>query len=295
MEEKQIIDYINKDYFNSLTKNDFNTDNLVSLYIEEVNRYRLLTKDEEVELFKLYKNGNVKAREILIKHNLRLVISCALQYKYRSSHLKFLDLIEEGNIGLIKAVDSFDLSYECKFSTYAIKGIKMCIKSSLYNRGTLIRKSNSFRKVLSSKIEIEKKKGKEASIEEISNYSGISPNYVKEVLNKNYKIIPIDSAEAVNNISCCFEDDILEDTCSKHLYDIINESKLSLVQKEVIFHRFGFIDGSVWTYKKIANKLNISFQAASSAEKKALKKLRDNAKIKHFYDKDTIENEVLKK
>ena len=156
---------------------------IVKLYLNEISRRKLLTLDEEIKLTKRIKDGDEDAKKIFIESNLRLVVSVAR--KHLNQGLSFLDLIQEGNVGLMKAVDKFDSSKEYRFSTYATWWIRQGITRAISNKSRnvripvyLHRRINKFNKVAK---ELEMKYGREAKIEEIANELKISVKYAQEI------------------------------------------------------------------------------------------------------------------
>lgn len=160
----------------------------VRMYLKEIGKISLLSLDEELELSKRIDEGDEEAKAILAESNLRLVVSIAKRYVGRN--LSFLDLIQEGNIGLMKAVDKFDSSKGYRFSTYATWWIRQGITRAISNKSRnvripvyLHRRINKFNKVAK---ELEMKYGREAKIEEIANELKISVKYAQEIYQYKY-------------------------------------------------------------------------------------------------------------
>ena len=173
----------NEEFEENIINYEGETIDIVKLYLNEISRRKLLTLDEEIKLTKRIKDGDEEAKKIFIESNLRLVVSVAR--KHLNQGLSFLDLIQEGNIGLMKAVDKFDSSKGYRFSTYATWWIRQGITRAISNKSRnvripvyLHRRINKFNKVAK---ELEMKYGREATIEEIANELKISVKYVQEI------------------------------------------------------------------------------------------------------------------
>ena len=173
----------NKEFEENIINYEGENIDIVKLYLNEISRRKLLTLDEEIKLTKRIKDGDEEAKKIFIESNLRLVVSVAR--KHLNQGLSFLDLIQEGNIGLMKAVDKFDSSKGYRFSTYATWWIRQGITRAISNKSRnvripvyLHRRINKFNKAAK---ELEMKYGREAKIEEIANELKISVKYAQEI------------------------------------------------------------------------------------------------------------------
>src|SRR5512136_1531211 len=191
-------------------------DDAIKLYLREIQRSKLLTADEEKELAGRIAKGDKAARDKMIESNLRLVVKIAKRYINRG--LPFLDLIEEGNMGLIKAVERFKLSKECRFSTYATWWIRQSIERALVNQSRTIRLpvhvSDDINKMLRVTRELVQRMNREPSVKEVATEMGASTVYVRRLmvlLKKTYSIerpmgenndyFLIDTIEDSNNVS----------------------------------------------------------------------------------------------
>jgi len=159
-------------------------DNQVRSYLREIGRVPLLSKEQEINIAKSIAKGNEKAKELLIKSNLRLVVSIAK--KYLNSGLPFLDLVQEGNIGLMKAVDKFDYRKGCKFSTYAIWWIRQSITRALADKGRTIRipvhTLDAIKTMMKSHQKLMQKMKKEPTLSEIAYDMGLLMNLETTIL-----------------------------------------------------------------------------------------------------------------
>ena len=216
------------------------------LFKNEVNKYVLfinsneflqppLSKDEEEYYLKEYKNGDEKAKEILIEHNLRLVVYVAKKYEVNSSYLE--DLVSIGCLGLIKAISTFDIDKNFKLATYASR----CIENEILMH---------LRKTSKQKLEIS----------------------IDEPLNVDYDGNELLLADILSNDESDVIEDISYEEQRKVMYDAINE--LRPREKQIITMRYGLDSGFEMTQKDVADKLNISQSYISRLEKKIIKKLQ---------------------
>lgn len=272
------------------------------------------TKDNNTWLLKEIKNGNKKALEIFIKKNTNLVRSIA--FKYQNRGLELEDLIQEGFIGLYKAIESFDFHRNVKFTTYSIYKIKSQISRAILKQGKCIYLPSEIdEKIIKLKQlinDLSIKLGKTPNLDEIIDSAKISKE--EFLLLYNYFELPI----SINSVSTYIDDENkyiaeveLETTLSNQELSI--EDQLELLEKKNIINnllyecglndraihiiklRYGFYDGKIYKYEDIAKMLNISFQAVHSCEVRALDKLRKYPKIielVHYLDKqnEAIEN-----
>ncbi len=266
---------------------------IVKLYLNEISRRKLLTLDEEIKLTKRIKDGDEEAKKIFIESNLRLVVSVAR--KHLNQGLSFLDLIQEGNIGLMKAVDKFDSSKGYRFSTYATWWIRQGITRAISNKGRnvripvyLHRRINKFNKVAK---ELEMKYGREAKIEEIANELKISVKYAQEIYQYKNDSISInllvgdDKDNELGNIISSKnigpDEQAMTGLMKFQVKQLLEKCNLKPVEKEVILLRFGFNDTPM-TLGEIGNIYNISRQRVSQIEASALMKLRKYKNITDF-------------
>ncbi len=261
--------------------------NLISLYLSDIQKYHLLSKEEEYELLKKIREENdEQARQLLILSNLRLVISTAK--KSLGNGLPLIDLISEGNIGLIKAINKFDYKKGHRFSTYAVWWIKQSIKKAIINTGRDIR-------IPSYKYEQLSKVNK--VITDYAAEYGESPStaYIaKEVdLKENKVILLLNEFQDVISLNETIGDNIyLEDVIGKNddvEEKIIKEDQLSEMrnlldntlterEKEILELRYGLYNNKIHTLKEIGSILNITRERVRQIEKKAIVKLKNHFK-----------------
>jgi len=259
---------MNFDIFNSL---------LYKSYILDITRKngKVLKPEQERILLIKSKNGDLKARDELIKHNLKLVIKIALNYY--SLYTNIMDLIQEGNIGLIIAVEKFDIKKNIKFSTYAAYWIKQRIKRFILKNINLysipLRKAEKIYNFFNCR---EKLINEKISIEEAANKVGLSYEYAKNLLFSsvnNFKIFDnFYIMEALFNLNNP-EKEIMAKSLREDLIKAINS--LPEREREVLKNRFDLNLGEKLSLKKVAKKMNFSPETIRQIEKKAIKKLKE--------------------
>ena len=265
---------------------------IVSLYINELNA-PLLSADEEKALLVRIKQGDMEAREKFIESNLRLVVSVAKKFLGRG--VPFLDLVQEGNLGLMKAIDKFDLSYDVRFSTYAVYRIKIFVSRAIADQGRNIRVSVSRQDELHSymtKVDnLEKKFGMNLSIDEISMMLGKSVDKITELESLKNDTVSINTLVGKDNdtelgdflsTSESIEDEVIDSFLPEQIMDLLKRSKLSEREKDVLLSRFGIGCSHVWQLKELSKKYGVSKAWIGQVELNALEKLRHLKSIEQF-------------
>lgn len=283
-ERKEEIDMIGFDSSSDL--------DIVSLYINELNA-PLLSEDEEKALLVKIKQGDMEAREKFIESNLRLVVSVAKKFLGRG--VPFLDLVQEGNLGLMKAIDKFDLSYDVRFSTYAVYRIKMFVSKAIADQSRNIRVPISRQDELYSymtKIDnLEKKFGMNLSIDEISMMLGKSVDKIRELESLKNDTVSINALVGKDNdtelgeflsTSESIEDEVIDSFLSEQIMELLKKSKLSEREKDVLLSRFGIGRSHVWQLKELSKKYGVSKAWIGQVELNALEKLRRLKSIEQF-------------
>ncbi len=264
--------------------------NILSQYFSEIPS-DILTKETEIELFKRIKNGEIQARDEAIQKNLRLVISIAKKRLNRG--LDLTDLIQYGNIGLIKAIEKFDLKKECRFSTYATWRIRQAIDRALYYETRTIRIPNymcAHIDKLKQYLYYNSNKNYPTTKElaQILNCDEKTVNKILKLLeNKNISLNnTIDmKGNELEKIVSVESEDINKQILNEQLIDIIeNKSNLNTKEKQVLYLRYGLADGEYKSIEEVHKILNISHQRVSNIELVALRKLKKNSYIKELHD-----------
>lgn len=264
----------------------------VRLYLNSIKNTKLLTYQEEQELGKRILTGDAAARKKLIEANLRLVVSVAKKYINKSS-LTFLDLIQEGNIGLIKAVDKFDYSLGFKFSTYATYWIKQSISRAMVEQSKSIRLPDHIvcllSKVKQFKNEYFQKYNKEPEITTIAEALKMPAAKLQEILEKSKDTISLSSAIGDGDEDATIED-VIEDKQAaapdKQVEQLLIKETLQKVlktidarEREVIEMRFGLNGKPAQTLDECSKYFGLTKERIRQIENEALKKLRNPARI----------------
>ena len=257
--------------------------NLISLYLNDIQKYELLTKEEEYELLrKIREDKDEDARHLLILSNLRLVISVAK--KSMGNGLLLIDLISEGNIGLIKAINKFDYEKGHRFSTYAVWWIKQSIKKAVINKGRDIRipsyKYEQLSKVNRTIMEYISEFGETPTTKYIADKTELKESKVVLLLNEFQDILSLNETigdniflEDVIGASDNIEEKIIKEDQLAEMRDLL-DNILSDREKEILELRYGLYDNKIHTLKEIGDMLSITRERVRQIEKKAITKLK---------------------
>ena len=278
----------------------------LKLYLNDIGRYPLLTREEEIELARRIEEKDQEARDKMIESNLRLVVSIAK--KYRDRGIPLLDLIGEGNCGLIKAVEMYDLSYNTKFSTYATWWIQQAITRFIYNHSRMIRlpvhKTEELKKFNMVREELEKKYHRPPTLEEIADSLVISVSQAKEYFQLVQDTISLnnfvgdkqekefgDFFASKENI----EEDVLQSTLNEQIENAIIACKLSVKEIEILKMRFGFDGLEPMTLEEIGTQFHLTRERVRQILNKTIRKLKTSKKVKKilsgYVDFTTISEE----
>ena len=266
-------------------------DDSVKMYLREIGMIKLLKADEEIFLAKQIAEGCLKSKKQLINANLRLVVSIAK--KYTGQGLLFLDLIQEGNTGLIRAAEKFDHTKGFKFSTYATWWIKQGITRAIADQSRTIRVPvhmvETINKLRKSIRELMQDLGRKPTEIEISEYTGIALDKVQEIIGISQ--IPLSLETPIGDEEGNYLGDFVEDQSMEspeaviskdNLKDGLNAVLSDLTEREarVIRLRFGFDDGKARTLEEVGNLFDVTRERIRQIESKALRKLRHPNRIK---------------
>ena len=274
---------------------DININDPVRMYLKEIGRISLLSPEEESELSIRVANGDEVAKNILAESNLRLVVSIAKRYVGRG--LLFLDLIQEGNIGLMKAVEKFDYDKGFKFSTYATWWIRQAITRALADQARTIRVPVHMVETINKMARIQRQMtlelNREPSEEELAEKMGISVDKVREVIKISQD--PVSLETPIGEEDDSHLGDFIKDerSMSPEEYatnEILKEEIRSVLmtlqerEQEVLELRFGLIDGTSHTLEEVGKRFNVTRERIRQIEAKALRKLRHPSRAKKLKD-----------
>ena len=286
-----------KDYDSSVMAADPKSviDDPVKVYLKDIGRVPLLTPEEEIDLAIRIANNDREAKEILTKANLRLVVSIAKRYVGRG--MMFLDLIQEGNLGLIKAVDKFDHTKGFKFSTYATWWIRQAITRAIADQGRTIRipvhMVETINKVKKTSNMLLHRDGKDPSPEDIAKELGMPTDKVRDILRISQEPVsletPIGEEEDSHLGDFIPDEDALspaDAAAMTFLKSKVNEVLETLTPREaeVLRLRFGLRDGTPQTLEEVGKAFNVTRERIRQIEAKALRKLRHPSRSKHLKD-----------
>lgn len=268
----------------------------VKMYLKEIGRVDLLTHEQEIELAKRILEGDEQAKKELAAANLRLVVSIAKRYVGRG--MLFLDLIQEGNMGLIKAVEKFDYTKGFKFSTYATWWIRQAITRAIADQARTIRipvhMVETINKLTRIQRQLVQELGREPTAEEISEkMDGMTPAKVREI--QKISLEPVSLETPIGEEDDSHLGDFIEDegamspddyASNELLKDELNEVLLELTDREekVLRLRFGLDDGRTRTLEEVGKEFNVTRERIRQIEAKALRKLKHPSRSKRLKD-----------
>ena len=274
---------------------DININDPVRMYLKEIGRISLLSADEESELALRIAAGDESAKNVLAESNLRLVVSIAKRYVGRG--LLFLDLIQEGNIGLMKAVEKFDYDKGYKFSTYATWWIRQAITRALADQARTIRVPVHMVETINKMARIQRQMtlelNREPSEEELAEKMGISIDKVREVMKISQDPVSLETPigeEDDSHLGDFIKDERSmspeEYATNEILKEEIKNVLLTLQEREqeVLELRFGLVDGTSHTLEEVGKKFNVTRERIRQIEAKALRKLRHPSRAKKLKD-----------
>ena len=276
-----------------------NIDDPVRMYLKEIGVVPLLSNEEEKELAIAVENGDLEAKQRLAEANLRLVVSIAKRYVGRG--MQFLDLIQEGNMGLMKAVDKFDYSKGFKFSTYATWWIRQAITRAIADQARTIRipvhMVETINKLVREQRNLLQELGQDPTPEQIAERMDMTPDKVREILKIAQEPVSLETPigeEDDSHLGDFIEDEVIENpvdyTTRVVLREQLDEVLDTLTDREenVLRLRFGLDDGKMRTLEDVGKVFNVTRERIRQIEAKALRKLRHPSRSKQL--KDFIED-----
>ncbi len=275
-----------------------NIDDHVKMYLKEIGKVNLLTAEEETNLAKRMSNGDEEAKKKLAEANLRLVVSIAKRYVGRG--MLFLDLIQEGNLGLIRAVDKFDYTKGYKFSTYATWWIRQAITRAIADQARTIRipvhMVETINKLVRVQRQLVQELGREPSPEELAKGLNMSIEKVREITKISMEPVSLETPigeEEDSHLGDFIKDDDAPAPSEAASYVLLKEQLVEVLktltprEAKVLKLRFGLIDGRQRTLEEVGKEFNVTRERIRQIEAKALRKLRHpsrSKKLKDFLD-----------
>ena len=270
-------------------------DDPVRMYLKEIGKVPLLTAQEEIDLAKRMEQGDEYAKQKLCEANLRLVVSIAKKYVGRG--MLFLDLIQEGNLGLIKAVDKFDWTKGYKFSTYATLWIRQAITRSIADQARTIRipvhMVETINKLIRVSRQLLQEQGREPTPDEIAAEMGISVEKVREILKIAQEPVSLETPigeEEDSHLGDFIPDDDAPAPAEAAAFSMLKEQLVDVLgtlterEQKVLKLRFGLEDGRARTLEEVGKKFDVTRERIRQIEAKALRKLRHPTRSKKLKD-----------
>ncbi|MBR6472166.1 MAG: RNA polymerase sigma factor RpoD [Firmicutes bacterium] len=270
-------------------------DDPVRMYLKEIGKVPLLTAEEEVELAKRMGEGDEEAKKRLCEANLRLVVSIAKRYVGRG--MLFLDLIQEGNLGLIKAVDKFDYTKGYKFSTYATWWIRQAITRSIADQARTIRipvhMVETINKLIRVSRQLLQELGREPTPEEIADEMGLSVEKVREIQKVAQEPVSLETPigeEEDSHLGDFIPDEDVPQPVEAAAFSMLKEQLVEVLdtltdrEQKVLKLRFGLEDGRARTLEEVGKEFEVTRERIRQIEAKALRKLRHPSRSKKLKD-----------
>ena len=291
--ENEVEQFGNSENMQRILEQEGLVDDPVRLYLKEIGRVPLLTSDREHELAERMAEGDIEAKKALVEANLRLVVSIAKRYVGRG--MFFLDLIQEGNLGLMKAVDKFDYTKGYKFSTYATWWIRQAITRAIADQARTIRipvhMVETIHKVSRYSRQLLQEYGREATAEEIGEKMSMSAEKVREIMKIAQDPVSLETPigeEEDSHLGDFIQDEDTPapaDAASQTILREVIERELHTLtprEEHVIKLRFGLYDGRTRTLEEVGKEFDITRERIRQIEAKALRKLRHPSRARHL-------------
>ena len=273
----------------------YSTDDPVRMYLKEIGKVSLLTQEEEIELAARMSQGDEEAKRRMAEANLRLVVSIAKRYVGRG--MLFLDLIQEGNLGLIKAVEKFDYTKGYKFSTYATWWIRQAITRAIADQARTIRipvhMVETINKVIRVSRQLLQELGHDPSAEEIAAEMNIPVEKVRDILKIAQEPVSLETPigeEEDSHLGDFIPEEDASEPSEAASFSLLKEQLMSVLatltprEEKVLRLRFGIEDGRTRTLEEVGKEFNVTRERIRQIEAKALRKLRHPSRSKKLRD-----------
>ena len=278
-----------------IADSNYSTDDPVRMYLKEIGKVPLLTADEEIELATRMSEGDEEAKRRMAEANLRLVVSIAKRYVGRG--MLFLDLIQEGNLGLIKAVEKFDYTKGYKFSTYATWWIRQAITRAIADQARTIRipvhRVETINKVIRVSRQLLQELGHDPSAEEIAKEMGMPVEKVRDILKIAQEPVSLETPigeEEDSHLGDFIPDEDASEPSEAASFSLLKEQLMEVLdtltprEKKVLELRFGIVDGRTRTLEEVGKEFNVTRERIRQIEAKALRKLRHPSRSRKLKD-----------
>lgn len=273
------------------TRSSGDEENVLSIYLKEINKVSLLTREEETHYATLAQEGNQAAKHKLVQANLRFVVN--VSKKYQNQGLPLSDLISEGNIGLLNAIERFDVSKGYHFISYAVWWIRQAILKAICEKSRMIRlplnRANELVQIEKVRKEIQGRVGEEAEIKKVAETLNMNKEHVTDLINISRELISLETPVYNEKDSSILGDFVEDDgyqapdsqVVEKALKDDINDVLQTLTDKEseIVQFRFGLNGRSPLSLKEIGDRYNLTKERIRQIEKKALRRLQHPSRI----------------
>ena len=272
-----------------------NDENILSIYLKEINSIPLLSREDEDKYARLAADGDKAAREILIKSNLRFVVNVAK--KYQNKGIPLSDLINEGNIGLMNAIEKYDVDRGYHFISYAVWWIKQSILKSIGEKSRMIRlplnRAGELVQIERAKKELLAENGIDPELQEIADAVGLDEEHVRDLINISRDLVSIDNPVKSSEKESALLSDYIVDNKNPRPEDIIIDSSLkaeinklleTLTEKEahIIEQRFGLNGLIPMSLKEIGDRYNLTKERIRQIEKKAIDRLKHVSRSRYL-------------